>query len=165
MKLLLVRHAIALAADEQRWHDDSRRPLSSEGMRRARHAAAGLAKLVKAPDRVLTSPLLRARQTAKILEAVAQWPAAVECPQLSPGESPQSVLALLMRERCSLLALIGHQPSLGRLLAECLARGARASAFELKKNSVTCVGFSGAPRAGGGTLHWLATPRILREMR
>jgi len=67
MELLIVRHAIAFEADARRWPDDSERPLSPQGLARARKAAAGMKQLVRAPGRVLVSSLVRARQTAAIL--------------------------------------------------------------------------------------------------
>src|SRR5581483_896815 len=57
MELLIVRHAIAFERDRRRWPEDSERPLSPAGIRRARRAAAGLKELIAAPERVLTSPL------------------------------------------------------------------------------------------------------------
>src|SRR5258707_15872816 len=84
MELLIVRHAIAFERDRHRWRDDGARPLSPAGVRRARKAAAGLKEIIKAPDLVLTSPLVRARQTAQILTDVAGWPQAEEVPELSP---------------------------------------------------------------------------------
>src|ERR1700732_1592718 len=116
MELLIVRHAIAFERDRQRWRDDGARPLSPAGMRRARKAAAGLKEFSKTPDRVLTSPLIRARQTAQILTDVAGWPRAEEAPELSPGVPPLEVLALL-GNRGKLVAVVGHQPGLGALLA------------------------------------------------
>ena len=82
MELLIIRHAIAFERDRHRWADDGARPLSPSGIRRARKAAAGLKELSKAPDRLLTSPLVRARQTAKILTEIAGWPRAEEAPEL-----------------------------------------------------------------------------------
>src|SRR5262249_39853543 len=93
MDLLIVRHAIAL--DPHRWHEDAARPLSPAGIRRARKAAAGLKQLTKRPERLWTSPLMRARQTAQILTEVAGWPVAEELAQLSPGEPARGVLTLL----------------------------------------------------------------------
>src|SRR5260221_7017303 len=94
MDLLIVRHAIAFERDRHRWRDDGARPLSPAGIRRARKAAAGLKELSKAPDRVLTSPLGRARQTAQILTDVAGWPQAMEGPELSPPAPPAAGVAL-----------------------------------------------------------------------
>ena len=69
MKVLLVRHAIALDRDTPGISDDLR-PLTEEGVLRFKKTARALAELVKA-DLVLTSPLLRAKQTAEIL--ARQW--------------------------------------------------------------------------------------------
>lgn len=60
MELLIVRHAIAFERDRQRWRDDAARPLSPVGIRRSRKAAAGMKEFSKEPDRLLTSPLVRA---------------------------------------------------------------------------------------------------------
>ena len=76
-------------AIRQLWADDAARPLSPLGVRRARKAASGLKDLCKVPDRLLDQPLLRARQTAKILTDVAGWPRAEVAPELKPGEAPQ----------------------------------------------------------------------------
>jgi phosphohistidine phosphatase len=164
MDLLIVRHAIAYDRDRARWHDDAARPLSPAGIRRARKAAAGLKELTPRPVRFLSSPLVRARQTATILTEVAGWPEAEEIPELSPGEPALAVLTLLARERCKVVAVVGHQPGLGQLLAACLLGGGTLP-IEMKKNAVACVAFAGKPRAGHAALKWLATPRMLRALR
>jgi phosphohistidine phosphatase len=165
MDLLIVRHAIAFERDRHRWHDDAARPLSPAGIRRARKAAAGLKELTSRPQRLLTSPLVRARQTAQILTDIAGWPAAEEAPELSPGEPVLAVLDLLAKDRSKLTAVVGHQPGLGHLLAACLLGGAGSLPIEMKKNAVACVSFDGKPRAGHAALKWLATPRMLRALR
>ena len=65
MDLLIVRHAIAFERNPKRWPDDGERPLSPEGMRRARKAAAGLKRIANRPVRVLTSGLLHERVSAE----------------------------------------------------------------------------------------------------
>ena len=165
MDLLIIRHAIALERDRHRWRDDGARPLSPAGIRRARKAAAGLKQFSKSPDRLLTSPLVRARQTAQILTEVAGWPQAEEVPQLSPGEPALAVLTLLGKDRSKLVAVVGHQPGLGALLTTCLLGNGRALPIEMKKNAIACVSFEGSPRAGRAALKWLATPRMLRGFR
>jgi phosphohistidine phosphatase len=99
MELLIVRHAIALERDTHRWPDDDERPLSARGMARARKAALGLKAVTGRPTRVLSSPLLRAKQTAAILTQVAAWPRATECHQLMPGVGPTELLALIGHAR------------------------------------------------------------------
>ncbi len=165
MELLIVRHAIAFERNRQRWRDDAARPLSPAGMRRARKAAAGLKEFSRAPDRVLTSPLVRARQTAQILTDVAGWPQAEVASELSPGEPAPAILTLLGRNRVKLAAVIGHQPGLGYLLAACLLGDGGPLPIEMKKNAVACISFEGSPRPGHAALRWLATPRMLRGLR
>jgi len=165
MELLIVRHAIACERDTERWPDDAERPLSARGELRARQAARGVRRLVRRPVSVLSSPLLRARQTAAILTEFASWPRASLSPLLAPEASPAAVLALLARSRESCVALVGHQPGLGRLLVSCLPGGRGAAAFEIRKMGIAVVGFDGSPRAGHGTLRWLVPPRLLRAGR
>jgi len=165
MELLIIRHAIAFERDRLRWRDDGARPLSPAGIRRSRKAAAGLKELSKAPDRLLTSPLVRARQTAQILTDVAGWPQAEETPELSPGGGALAVLTLLGKDRSERVAIVGHQPGLGALLTACLLGEAAALPIEMKKNAVACVSFEGSARAGRAALKWLATPRMLRGLR
>jgi phosphohistidine phosphatase len=165
MELLIVRHAIACERDAARWPDDAQRPLSARGVLRARQAARGVRKLVRRPVTVLSSPLLRARQTAAILHECAGWPRASLTALLAPEASPAAVLALLARSREGCVALVGHQPGLGRLLASCLPGGRGAAAFEMRKMGIAVVGFDGTPRAGHGTLRCLVPPRVLRAGR
>ena len=165
MDLLIVRHAIAFERDRHRWRDDGARPLSPAGIRRARKAAAGLKELSKAPDRVLTSPLVRARQTAQILTDVAGWPQAMEVPELAPQAPAPAVLTLLGKDRSNVVAVVGHQPGLAALLTACLLGEDGALAVDMKKNAVACVSFEDSPRAGRAVLKWLATPRMLRGLR
>lgn len=166
MELIILRHAIAFPPDAKRWPNDAQRPLTMEGVKRARRAAAGLKDIAKRPSLVLTSPLVRARDTAAIFAQAARWPEAVECEALSPGESPEGVLDTLRRRggKAECVAVVGHQPHLGRLLALCLRGDARPEAFELKKSAVVCLQFEGAPRAGQAALTALLPPRILRKL-
>ena len=165
MDLLIVRHAIAYDRDPHRWREDADRPLSPAGIRRARKAAAGLKQLTPRPDRLLTSPLVRAKQTAQILVDIAGWPAPEEIAELSPGEPALAVLTLLAKQRTKLTAVVGHQPGLGQLLGTCLLGGGGSLPIEMKKNAVACVSFEGKPRPGHAALKWLATPRMLRALR
>jgi phosphohistidine phosphatase len=165
MELLIVRHGIACERNAKRWPDDGERPLAARGMMRARRAAAGLRRLAPRPARVLVSPLERTRHTAAILAQFAGWPRAIPCPLLQPGASPEALLALLARSADQCVAVVGHQPDLGRLLALCVPGSAGGDAFELRKMGAALVGFAGAPRAGHGALVWLLPPALLRAAR
>jgi phosphohistidine phosphatase len=165
MELLIIRHAIAFARDRRRWADDAARPLSPSGIRRSRKSASGLKELCNVPDRLLTSPLVRARQTAKILTEVAGWPRAEVAPELEPGEGAVTVLTLLGKDRSERIAIVGHQPDLSALLTACLLKNHSALPIEMKKNAVACLSFNGRVRVASATLKWLATPRMLRGFR
>jgi phosphohistidine phosphatase len=164
MQLLVVRHAIA-AERSARWPDDAERPLTPAGAERASQAALGLRRIADPPARVLASPLRRAQETAAILTRFAGWPEASVCVQLLPGASPEELLALLARTRDRRIALVGHEPALGRLLAACLPGGMNETAFEMKKMGVALLEFPGAARAGRGRLVWLLPPKVLRAAR
>jgi phosphohistidine phosphatase len=165
MELLVVRHAIAFERSPRRWPDDAERPLSPRGVARARKAALGLKRVTEHPARVLMSPLRRAQQTAAILTRFAGWPEAAPCVQLLPEAAPQALLALLGRTRERRIAVVGHQPGLGRLIAACLPGEVGAAAFELKKMGIALLSFQGVARAGRGQLIWLLPPGILRAAR
>jgi len=165
MELLIVRHAVASERSAQRWPDDAIRPLSARGLARARRAAAGLRRIMPRPASVLTSPLERARQTAALLAQLAAWPRAAACALLRPGASPEALLALLARQRAPTVAVVGHQPHLGRLLATCLAGSPSGRGFRLRKMGVALVSFRAAVRPGQGELVALLPPRLLRAAR
>jgi phosphohistidine phosphatase len=163
MELLIVRHAIACEPNARRW-PDAARPLSSRGIARARKAAAGLARLTERPARLLVSPLVRSKATAAILCECAGWPAPAECAELAPGVQPEALLAALRRAGTGRIAVVGHEPGLGRLLALCLG-GAASRAFALRKMGAALLTFEGAARAGQARLEWLVPARILRAAR
>jgi phosphohistidine phosphatase len=165
MELLIVRHAIAFETDARRWPDDGERPLSPRGIARAQKAAAGMKQLVRAPGRVLASPLLRTRQTAAILTEMAGWPKATDCAELAPGRSPEALLAVLKRMPETRIAVVGHEPGLGLLVAVALPGAAGAQGFTFKKMGAALLTFQGAARAGGARLAWLVSAKVLRAAR
>ncbi len=165
MELLIVRHAIAFERDPRRWPDDDERPLSPQGIARARKAAAGLRQLVRAPGRVLVSPLVRARETAAILSDAAGWPKASNCAELAPGGTPGALLALLRRLPEARIALVGHEPALSRLVAASLPGAAAAEGFRFRKMGAALLTFEGAARLSGARLAWLVPAKVLRAAR
>ncbi len=165
MELVIVRHASAFARDPRRWPDDRERPLTPEGVLRARRAAAGLGRILEPPERVLSSPFVRAVETAAILTTHAGWAQASPCTALAPEVPPEELLEALRAEPARRIAIVGHEPQLGRLLAQCLASAARPDALALKKPGVAFLSFDGAPRAGQATLCWLVSPSVLRAIR
>jgi phosphohistidine phosphatase len=164
MNLLIVRHAIAYERDPKRWPDDDHRPLTPEGKKLARKAAAGLKRIVDPPDAVLVSSLVRARETAEALKDYAGWPEATEVGELAPTEDARKVLTVLRRQRGSLIAVIGHEPQLSDLIALCLVGEREGLRVDLKKPGVACLTFKSTPAVRGATLKWFVPPRVLRTL-
>ncbi len=160
-ELYLIRHGLAEERGEA-WPDDAERPLTERGIARLRKEARGLARLDVLFDVVLTSPLVRARQTAEIVAAAFDpRPHLVNADALAPGASYQAVVAELEKHaRRSRIALIGHEPSIGELAARLI--GTRRP-IEFKKGSVCRIDVD--ELSGPGALRWLATPKILRALR
>jgi phosphohistidine phosphatase len=164
-ELILVRHAIAFERNQRRWPDDKLRPLTPAGRAKFRRAATGLAQWLSRPNRLLTSPLVRARQTADVLRETARWPKAIEAPELAPGAGTSSALAMLRKQKATRIAVVGHEPDLSALLMACIAPGGAGVAITFKKGGVACVQFARDVRAGAGTLLAFIPPRALRRMR
>jgi len=164
MVLIFVRHGPAGSADGARWPDDRARPLSPRGNERTRLALKGLVRLVPRIDRVWTSPLVRAKETADILRRVASAPVPVEVvEELAPaGRALPLLREWVRRARDETLVVVGHEPDLSSFAAA--LSGLRASSLALKKPGV--VGLSIEPGAGpgGASLAFFLPPRALRAM-
>ena len=163
--LYLVRHAIAGARDPVKYPDDERRPLTREGMQQFSRAARGIGALAGEVDCLLTSPLLRAVQTATILREVAGLPVPRQEPALSPERGSHGVLALLAATQARAMVIVGHEPDLGRLLSACVTGRDDGLRVRIRKGAVACVSFDRKLAAGRGQLEWLLQPKALRELR
>ena len=159
-ELYLIRHAIAAERGAE-WPDDTKRPLTHKGIARMREVVEGLADLGVELDLILTSPLLRARQTADLVhQGLGGSTPLEETTVLAPGGAPADVIELLRAHgKAKAVALVGHEPDLGRLAAFLV--GARAP-FLFKKGGVCRIDFEKLPPAPPGTLVWFAQPKMLR---
>lgn len=161
-ELYLIRHGVA-AERGLAWPDDAKRPLTEEGIGRMKKAAKGLKRLDVRLDVVVSSPLVRARQTAEVVAGVFdEMPPLVFTTALAPGGRYSDLLADLQTQvRRTRIALVGHEPDLGRLAAR-LAGSRRA--FEFKKGAVCRIDVDALPPARSGTLRWFLPPSILRRI-
>jgi phosphohistidine phosphatase len=165
MRLYLLRHAIAHERDRARWPRDSLRPLTAAGERRFRKAAHGLAQSLPRSAVILTSPYVRARQTAELLASVARLKSPENCAALAADESVSKVFAALANLGDEDLLLVGHEPGLGKLLSSALAGDEARFAVEFKKGGAACVEFRGRALPGRAKLLWMLPPRVLRALR
>jgi len=163
MELLLVRHAIAAERDASQWPDDGKRPLTHQGEERMRKAARGLRRIVAEVDLMLSSPLVRAWQTAEILRDEIGWPEPKEWSDLEPDRSPAAtVRSLKPLAEANRVVLVGHEPNLSEVASYLLTGDDGGVEIVMKKAGVACLGIDGVPGPKAAWLSWLATPRMLR---
>ena len=162
IELYIVRHAIAAERGPE-WPDDSKRPLTERGVERFRESVDGLVWLQVQVDVVLTSPLVRAKQTAQYLSSgLPSKPPVKTVEALAPGHAPPEMMEQVAREGRghSRVAIVGHEPDLGELTGWLL--GSRR-AVPLKKGGVCRIDLD-TMSARHGTLAWHIPPRALRKL-
>ena len=162
MELVFLRHGAA--ADREDWKgDDADRPLTTDGADRTKDVVRGLKALKVKPDVILSSPLLRARETAEISKKGLITGAKVElAEELAPAASPDRLIARLadLADKPVVLC-VGHEPHISSTISA-MVSGKTAAAFDVKKAGACCIRFTGIPKAGAGTLLWLLPPKFLR---
>jgi phosphohistidine phosphatase len=165
MKVFLVRHAIAHERDRKRWPDDARRPLTPAGKEKFRKAARGLVKQLPESAPLLTSPYVRARETAEILAAAWRKAKPEECAQLAADRPVADAFELLRTRQEKAVVLVGHEPHLSDLLSAALAGEDARLRIEFKKGGAACIEFAARIAPGRATFHWMLPPRVLRALR
>ncbi len=156
MKIYFVRHG--LAGHSSQWKgDDAKRPLTKKGQKRMEEEAVTLDKLGLKPDLILTSPYLRACQTAEIVASQLKKAKLVEDRRLAPGFNIDK-LAEILREhpQAKSLMLVGHEPDFGETISRLIGGGDILP----KKGSLTRVDLPD-PATLKGELIWLIPPQIL----
>ena len=162
MRLYLMRHAEAAAAGTPGVPTDAARPLTEDGRLHVRRAAEGLARLKLNIGAIVSSPLLRAQQTAqeaagalKVRSPMREWP------ELRPSADPQDALHRLAEfNGTSAVLFVGHEPHLSAWIALLTSDGSLRCL--MKKGAVACVEIDHAPpAAGSGLLRWLVSAKHL----
>lgn len=160
MQLLIIRHAIAV--EPAPGLADEARALTEEGVTKFLEAARGLAAALDPPDVLLTSPWLRAVQTAEIAAAAWGKVSPRTANALGGGRVEDVLKALDGHRGKKLVAVVGHEPQLSALLARLLG-SPDGSRFAFKKGGAALVDLSGDLR-DGGALVWSMPPRLLRAL-
>jgi phosphohistidine phosphatase len=163
--LYIVRHAIAVERGDAAYPWDDDRPLTPEGIHKFRLASRGLEKLGVKPSRILSSPLIRARQTAEILrDAVAPDLEIEYTPSLKPGAEFSEGLGAVVALGAKSVAVVGHEPHLSEFASYLLCGPGPTSSLVLKKGAAALVRFPAEPAPGLGFLEWLIQPGALRRI-
>lgn len=166
MKILAVRHGEAGDAAEfaLSGRPDHLRPLTARGRKRMWLAARGLTRLVASLDWLVTSPYLRAAQTAEVLSLAYGNIAIQQIPQLQAGAPLEPLFGwLTARPADACVALVGHAPDLACLVTF-LTTNREEPALKIKKGGACLVTFGGEPQSGAGVMRWLMDAEQLARM-
>ncbi len=157
MRLYFFRHAIAQPADDHT--PDHKRALTPEGVARTRHAARRLKLLELDPDRLYTSPLIRARQTADILGQALGIAVQVRR-EVGPGFNLTAVEALIrdLGDDDEVL-FVGHEPDFSQTIAALVG-----GQIVMKKGALARID-TVAYQPLIGQLVWLIPPKAFEQMR
>lgn len=158
MHLFLIRHAEAVPLGANGITRDEDRPLTDNGRQQARAAALALRQIDVRLEKLLTSPLVRAGQTAD--EMLSQWNGRLVqkqiCDELAPGKKKRKLLREILSQGGEAIGLVGHNPDLSELVAWFI--GDKEIGLELEKGGVACISFKGPPTKGAGVLVWMVNP-------
>ena len=165
MNLYIVRHAIAVDPGTPGYEDDSQRPLTDKGIRKMNKIVKGLHQLDLKLDKILSSPYVRARDTAKILATEFQ-----RANQLSFSDNlipPANFEALVaeIHEKYDVdnLALVGHEPMLSQFVSW-LTTGDTKMNLIFKKGGSCCLSADNLYQDHRAELIWLLTPALMVQL-
>jgi len=167
MELYLLRHAIAVSRENAGFPRDSDRPLTAKGTAKLQGVVRGMKALGLSFDVILTSPYLRALQTAEIVADALGVSKKVEPTEhLTPNGNPRALIKLIASRsaaRASIL-VVGHEPSLSQLISVLVA-GDDRTVLTMKKAGLCKLAIQ-APRYGRcANLEWLLTPAQAERIR
>lgn len=162
MQIYLIRHSNAVNPGTPGYEEDSARPLTEKGREKMDMIASALQGLGLKPDLIVSSPYVRARETAEIVAKVLKYKKDLAfCEALVPmGDADEVIGEINEKYHVDELILVGHEPSMSTLIGT-LTAGNPDLAITLKKGGVCCLS-ADDPRTGRtATLEWLLTPRLL----
>ncbi len=162
MNLYIVRHGLAAAPGTPGYDDDSQRPLTDAGRRRLKKIVKGLSEFGIELDAILTSPYVRARDTAMILakEFDLKDKVALSDNLIPPGNFETLIDEIREKYDVENLALVGHEPMLSSLISW-LTTGNTAMKVVLRKGGVAFLSTEKLYEEGRAVLRWLLTPSLM----
>ena len=164
MQLFIVRHGIAVDREDPKCPADPERFLTDEGIEKTRQVAKGVAEVGAVPDLMISSPYLRAAQTAEIFAEQFEYSKqrVRKSDLLLPGAEPLQLFRELAKDKdLSVVFVFGHAPHLDDLIATAL--GVKHHLSSLKKAGVALIELKRMVPPSG-ELIWLATPKLLRKV-
>lgn len=161
MELFFLRHGKAEDLSESAASDDFGRALTNKGIDETKALAEALERLEIVPDQILTSPLVRAKQTAEIVAKRLELKKELsETELLAPGCDLKQLRELIGGYRtCKSLMVVGHEPDFSSMIGQLIG----GAGIEMKKGALAAVSIESSLRPGAGVLEWLVTPKFFRD--
>jgi len=162
MKLYMLRHGDAVEAGETKVKD-AERPLTPKGIQRTKQLAEALAQMEVSFDALLSSPLVRARETAEVIARELKFGGKLELTEaLAPFGSMENLVRQLtmLRPVPKSILLVGHEPYLSGFIAM-LCTGGPGLGLEMKKGALCRLEVTTPVCGKCATLEWLLPPRVV----
>jgi phosphohistidine phosphatase len=163
MDLYVIRHADAKPLGEDNVHEDAERPLTEKGHAQSKNIGTKFQKMGIRISLVVTSPLLRARQTAEGVIGGLDKPAPelMTSEELAPGGKRRKLSRFLRDQANEVIAVVGHMPDLNQYVAWLI--GSKKAEVEIDKGGMALIQCPDGPRRSGGSLKWLVTSGWMEE--
>jgi phosphohistidine phosphatase len=165
MNVYIVRHAIAVQRGTPGYEDDSQRPLTDKGIKKMKKVVKGLRRFGVEFDTILSSPYVRARDTAKILvdEFGLEEQLYFSDHLIPPGNFEALIDEIREAYDVQNIALVGHEPMLSQFISW-LATGNKDASLTLKKGGVALLSAQNLYQDHRASLEWLLTPALMVEL-
>ena len=163
MEIYILRHGIAVDRGTPGYKKDGDRPLTEDGIEKIRQVAEAMLAMELKFDLILSSPYVRAAETAKIVAGELDEEVTFTN-FLLPEGNPLELIREINDNKPQSVLLVGHEPDLSRLMS-LLISGESEAAIELKKGGLSKLTAEKLMFGQCATLHWLLTPKQLRSLR
>ncbi|PYS11242.1 MAG: phosphohistidine phosphatase SixA [Acidobacteria bacterium] len=163
MEIYILRHGIAVDRGTPGYKKDGDRPLTEDGIEKIRQVAEAMLAMELKFDLILSSPYVRAAETAKIVAGELDEEVTFTN-FLLPEGNPLELIREINDNKPQSVLLVGHEPDLSRLMSH-LISGDSEAAIELKKGGLSKLTAEKLMFGQCATLHWLLTPKQLRSLR
>ena len=165
MELYFLRHGIAVERGTPGYKDDSARPLTPKGQRQMKKVSTALRRMELEFDLILSSPLVRAKETAEMVaKRHKQQQKVVYAEALKPGGNGKNLVHQLGKLSHGKILLVGHEPDMSRLISLLIA-GEESITIDFKKAGLCKLEIVKLRHGRCATLVWLLTPGQMKCMR
>ncbi len=165
MKIYIIRHSNAVDPGTPGYEDDSQRPLTEKGRDKMNQIVSALKKMNLKPDLIVSSPYVRARQTAEILaKALKYTQDLVFNDVLTPmGDANEIIGEINEKYDVDELVLVSHEPCISNLIGT-LTSGNPDISINIKTGGICCLSVDDLHVERTAVLEWLLTPKILSAL-